>query len=116
VVAPEDAIRTSARDGIGLAVLRDEIARRLRRDRVLRRAQIAAILPRHDAALAAAADALREATALAKADMTRGVRIREPELLAGLLRSALDAIGLIAGPVHPDDVLGLVFSRFCIGK
>jgi tRNA modification GTPase len=116
VVAPEDALRTSARDGIGLAVLRDEIARRLRRDRVLRRAQIAAILPRHDAALAAAADALREATALAKADMTRGVRIREPELLAGLLRSALDAIGLIAGPVHPDDVLGLVFSRFCIGK
>ena len=22
----------------------------------------------------------------------------------------------IAGPVHPDDILGLVFSRFCIGK
>jgi tRNA U34 5-carboxymethylaminomethyl modifying GTPase MnmE/TrmE len=42
--------------------------------------------------------------------------VRDPELIAGLLRAALDAIGTIAGPVHPDDVLGLVFSRFCIGK
>ena len=39
-----------------------------------------------------------------------------PELAAGLLRAALDALGSVAGPVHPDDVLGLVFSRFCIGK
>ena len=116
VAAPDGAMPTSARDVSGLDALRDEIARRLRKDRTLRRAQIAAILPRHDAALAAAADALREATALAKTDAARGIRVREPELLAGLLRSALDAIGSIAGPVHPDDVLGLVFSRFCIGK
>lgn len=39
-----------------------------------------------------------------------------PELLAMELREALDALGRIAGPVSPDDVLGRVFSTFCIGK
>lgn len=39
-----------------------------------------------------------------------------PELLAMELREALDALGRIAGRVSPDDVLGRVFSTFCIGK
>lgn len=39
-----------------------------------------------------------------------------PELLAMELREALDALGRIAGRVTPDDVLGRVFSTFCIGK
>ena len=39
-----------------------------------------------------------------------------PEVAASLLRLALDALGEVSAPVHPDDVLGLVFSRFCIGK
>jgi tRNA modification GTPase len=32
------------------------------------------------------------------------------------LREALDALGRILGSVTPDDVLGRVFGRFCVGK
>ena len=38
------------------------------------------------------------------------------ELLAIELREALDALGAILGQVTPDDVLGRIFSSFCIGK
>ena len=39
-----------------------------------------------------------------------------PELLALELREALDALGQILGRLSPDDLLGRVFSSFCIGK
>jgi tRNA modification GTPase len=38
------------------------------------------------------------------------------ELVALDLREALDSLGLIRGQVTSDDVLGRVFSTFCIGK
>jgi len=38
------------------------------------------------------------------------------ELIALELRETLDALGSIAGQVTPDDVLGRIFSTFCIGK
>ncbi|HXF79077.1 MAG TPA: tRNA uridine-5-carboxymethylaminomethyl(34) synthesis GTPase MnmE [Usitatibacter sp.] len=38
------------------------------------------------------------------------------ELVAEELRLAHDALGSITGAVHPDDLLGAIFSRFCIGK
>ena len=38
------------------------------------------------------------------------------ELSAEHLRYALDALGEITGLVSPDDILGKVFSTFCIGK
>ena len=45
-----------------------------------------------------------------------GPAISRPELVADALRGALNALGEVTGEVTPDDVLGLVFSRFCIGK
>ncbi len=38
------------------------------------------------------------------------------ELLAEDLRAAQDALGEITGQVTPDDLLGRIFSSFCIGK
>ena len=38
------------------------------------------------------------------------------EVLAMELRESLDAIGSVLGRVTPDDVLGRIFSTFCIGK
>lgn len=38
------------------------------------------------------------------------------ELLAEELRLAQDALGQITGAVHSDDLLGEIFSSFCIGK
>jgi tRNA modification GTPase len=38
------------------------------------------------------------------------------ELLAAELREALDELSQILGVVTPDDILGKIFSAFCIGK
>lgn len=42
--------------------------------------------------------------------------LRAPELVAASLRTALDALGAISGRIAPDDVLGRIFGKFCIGK
>ena len=114
-VAADGALEVSGVTGAGLDALRAEIALRIRRDRALRQARLATILPRHDAAFASASAALRDVAARAHACSAAG-RLADVELVASLLRAGLDALGEVAGPMHPDDVLGLVFSRFCIGK
>jgi tRNA modification GTPase len=38
------------------------------------------------------------------------------DLLAEELRLAQQALGRITGAVSADDLLGVIFSRFCIGK
>jgi tRNA modification GTPase len=113
--SPAGALVVSARTGAGIEALRDAIGRAVRSDRAMRRASLAAVLPRHDAAFARAAAGLAEVAERAGA-VPAGGRLAEVEVVASLLRGALDALGEIAGPVHPDEVLGLVFSRFCIGK
>jgi len=61
---------------------------------------------RHLQALSAAAGALRQAAAEAG----------RPELFAEELRRAHEALMAITGEVTSDDLLGEIFSRFCIGK
>jgi tRNA modification GTPase len=114
-----EVVATSARTGRGIDELRAMLAAAIRRDHALRSARLATILPRYDAELANAAQLLREAAAHAQQSSNEDRRtraLRDPEVVASLIRSALDALGAIAGPMHPDDVLGLVFSRFCVGK
>ncbi len=38
------------------------------------------------------------------------------EIIAAEIRAALDDVGLVVGTVYTDDILDVVFSRFCIGK
>ena len=38
------------------------------------------------------------------------------EIAAEELRLAGNEIGEITGQILPDDLLGMIFSRFCIGK
>ena len=40
----------------------------------------------------------------------------QPEIVAYEIQSVIDIIGEITGQISPDEVLGSVFSRFCIGK
>ena len=58
-------------------------------------------------------EALRRARLhLANADRELG----RPEIFAEELRVAHEALGTIVGDYTPDDLLGEIFSRFCIGK
>ncbi len=65
--------------------------------------------PRHYDALQRAAESLRWAI--------EGYAVGlPPDLLAGELTSALNALGEITGEVVGEDLLDTIFSRFCIGK
>lgn len=68
-----------------------------------------AINARHMACLERARSALREATA----ELAAG---QPPEFAASGLHAALDAIGEILGATDTEEILGEIFSRFCIGK
>lgn len=45
-----------------------------------------------------------------------GLLLAQPELLAEELRLAQESLSSITGEFTPDDLLGEIFSRFCIGK
>ena len=61
-----------------------------------------------------------EALQAARAHFERGQQALHAggagELLAEELRLAQDALGAITGEMTPDDLLGRIFSEFCIGK
>ena len=58
-------------------------------------------------------EALRRASGhLASAEQA----LSQPEIFAEELRCAHEALGAIVGEFTPDDLLGEIFSRFCIGK
>ncbi len=110
-----DALVVSARTGSGLDELRRLIAGRLQ-DRAVSLAADALVLrPRHDAALRSARRNL--AGALELVEPAVGERtLAQPELVAAAMRAALDDLADLAGDITPDDVLGRVFSTFCVGK
>ena len=68
-----------------------------------------AINARHQACLARAREALVAALPLLEPPAA-------PELAAVDLREALDALGEVTGRVDTEDLLGVIFSTFCIGK
>ncbi len=69
-----------------------------------------AIAARFDSALRDVEQAMSNARSLASAGRVQW------ELVAGELRAALDGLGVLAGRIEPDEVLGLIFQTFCIGK
>jgi tRNA modification GTPase len=61
--------------------------------------------------------ALRDAVAQLEAAAGHAAAAKPPlELLAEDLRAAHTALAAITGEFTPDDLLGAIFSRFCIGK
>lgn len=98
-------IGLSARTGAGMDLLREELKR------------IAAggdsdgafsARSRHVVALERAAARLSDARA--------GVATATPELIAEDLRAAQQALGEITGTFTSEDLLGAIFSTFCVGK
>jgi tRNA modification GTPase len=95
----------SARTGEGIAALVDLLADKA--DAALAAGEPAVITrARHRAELEAAAEALHR---------YQGVRGR-PELKAEELRIAARHLGRLTGRIDVEEVLGAIFSEFCIGK
>ena len=101
----------SARTGQNLNQLQDLITEAINQGPTLTRDHIA-LNARHRAALQQALVSIREATKLC----TTSIGDTMPELLAGELRQTLQALGEISGAVTVDELLGKIFSRFCVGK
>ena len=101
-----EPLEISAKTGSGLEKLRSALSSR---------AGIAAATgtlvtnARHAAALRAASDSLRAVSD----GLDRGL---PSDLLAEDLRDALASLGTITGAITTDEVLGEIFSKFCIGK
>ncbi len=106
----DDVVRTSAARGVGLDQLRDAIAERLAQRERFAASEQFAILPRHAESLGKAGAELSAAIDILHSGGT-GI-----ELVAASIRIALDRLGEIVGAVTPDDVLGRIFSTFCVGK
>ena len=105
---PPEALRLSARRGEGLEALRRALLAIAGWQAGSEGVFIARA--RHLAALREAAGHVTAARALAARDDAA------LDLLAEELRLAHDALGEITGRCTPDDLLGEIFGRFCIGK
>ena len=106
--APADGISLSAHTGAGLQTLRRSLLQRAGWHAVPEGLFIARA--RHVQALQRTREHLQRAWALGDE------RAAPLELLAEELRLAHDALGEITGQFTADDLLGEIFSRFCIGK
>jgi tRNA modification GTPase len=104
-----EAVRISCLTGEGTDALAEAIVARVTGAQGTHRDWSLAINARHQACLETAnrfSDAARQA-------LISGL---SPEFVAEELRSALDAVGEVVGKADSEDVLGRIFSTFCIGK
>lgn len=105
-----DAVRISCRAGDGFDALAVAVRERLHFGKADWGEHAVAINARHQASLAHARSSLTVALELLDDGAT------DPELAAIDIREALDALGEIPGKVDTEDLLGVIFSSFCIGK
>ena len=103
-------IRTSAKLGTGIEELKDKIRELLIQNKNLFESnEIVLSESRHKLALERCTQSLNSFLQAILAD-------ESPEFLALDLRLALDSLGEITGEVTTEDILGRIFSKFCIGK
>ncbi len=100
----ETHIRLSAKTGEGVDLLREQLLQLVGWQPIGEDVFMAR--SRHLEALAAVKDNLDTASQL----------LSRPELIAEELRLAQESLNSITGEFTPDDLLGEIFSRFCIGK
>lgn len=108
--APADvALAVSALEPADVQAVRDAIAAALRARVGETEGGLALLRARH-------ADALQRAAEAAERGAAAALDALPLEYVAADLRDAVAALDELIGRVAPDDVLDVVFSRFCIGK
>lgn len=104
-----DALAISCHSGAGIPMLLEKLAHLAGHHQPEGHASVAAINARHQSCL----DRARENLLIGVQGLKQN---SEPPLIAIDLRSALDAIGEITGRIDAEEILGKIFSSFCIGK
>ncbi len=104
-----DAIRLSCLHGNGLDALESALTSTIMQQSLDDGHSLVSINARHQDCLRRALHSLDTALPQLRSgeDLT---------LISIELREAMDALGEIAGKIDSDDILGVIFSRFCIGK
>ncbi len=103
-------VQVSVKSATGIDALRAVLRQRVSEHRSeLHSSAMQHIAMRCRKSLDASRETIEEAIALAHSGDGE-------ELVAAELRIALDDLSAIIGEVHSDDILGEIFSRFCIGK
>jgi tRNA modification GTPase len=104
-----NGIRFSCKERVGLEDLNQSIWDRVMGEAVQLADVRVAINARHQACLQNA----KELLAAGGASLQDG---KSPEFISIELRGALDALGEVIGKLDTEDLLGKIFSEFCIGK
>ncbi|MFQ5788560.1 MAG: tRNA uridine-5-carboxymethylaminomethyl(34) synthesis GTPase MnmE, partial [Thermodesulfobacteriota bacterium] len=103
-------VKTSAKIGTGIEQLKKAIHQKLLDGRTQREgAEVIISELRHKVAL----QKTKEGIIFFLNSLEKGA---SPEFLAVDLRYAMDSLGEITGEITTEDVLGRIFSKFCIGK
>jgi len=102
-------IAISCLTGEGIDRLVDAIVTKARGNHPTDAPMLAAINARHQACLQRSRIRLQEAEEKLRNQA-------DPELIAVPLREALDAVGEVVGAADIEEILGEIFSTFCIGK
>lgn len=104
-----EGVRVSSLTGEGLDILRSRLVEVITRGGAAFEQSGVAVNARHKAALETA----RSSMTAALEEFAAG---SSAEFVALDLRLALEALGSIVGRVDTEDLLGVIFSQFCIGK
>ncbi len=107
--ASAEGVRISCQTNAGIPDLEEAIVESVVGGQAAHREWAVAINTRHQACLEAA----KKFTEAARTALADGL---SPEFVAEELRDALDAVGDVVGRVDSEDLLGKIFSTFCIGK
>lgn len=107
--ANADGLNISCLTGAGMEELVETLVAKTGAWTSSERDSLAAINARHQACLTRARIALEMAETALRNQL-------EPELVAVDLRGALEAIAEVTGVIDTEDLLGKIFSTFCIGK
>ncbi len=108
-----DALAVSAVTAAGCDALVQAIAARLGEQPHDARDPAIALMAEHRAALERAIEALRRAIELTG---NSGKTLADADLVATELRLAADGLGELVGRDQTEELLGRIFSRFCVGK
>ncbi len=102
-------ISVSSNTGAGLDMLKFEIANLANEQQSCESSVVGSTLTRTRASLINVEEAIAAA-------LHAGQNQIGEEVIAAEIRQALDELGQIVGAIYTDDILDLVFGRFCIGK